>query len=294
MASNAKTLKMAFRSDITSFDPVKQDDVSSTNIALQVYEGLFGYNSRGDIVSVLITDWDLAPDKITYNFHLKSNVKFSNGKDLNAYDVKYSFERNASKESINSWAVKLIEGYEDFVSGRQKDISGIIVSDPHHLQIKLKEPHQPFLALLASVYYKVVAVDPLSDGSIQLVGTGPYKIDEYIPKQKVVLSHNGYYHSKLNNIDKIEIHILPYNEAHNRFNSGELDMLKQYPEGPSITNTDTKKMTAYQYTVWYNLCNLEQYPCNNENFRKALYYAVDREEFVKKIGGGTFLAKGYI
>lgn len=289
-------LSIAIRSDITSFDPTRQDDVSSTSIILQVYEGLFGYNVHGDIEPVLVSDWSLSNDNMVYDFFLKRGVKFSNGKELKAGDVKYSFERIADKKSINSWAIELVEGCEDFVRNKTKSLSGIKVLDDYHVQIKLKEPHQPFLSLLASVYFKVVAPHPSVKENIglNLVGTGPYKIDEYVPNQKVILSHNMYYHSKLNNIEKIIVYILPYREAHEWFNAGALDMLKYYPEGPPITNSRAKRMTAYQYTVWYNVCNLGKFPCYNADFRKAIFYAVDRKALADSIGGASFAAKGYI
>jgi len=251
---------------------------------------------NGDIEPVLVKDWILSKDGTTYDFFLKKGILFSNGKEFKAADVRFSFERIAGKDSINSWAAKVIEGYNEYVSGKSEHISGIDIVGDYHVRIKLSEPHQPFLSLLASVYFKVVAIsnDKSNDAKLSLVGTGPYVLKEYLPKRKVTLIQNKNYHSPHNNIDVININIMPYKDAHRSFNEGRLDFLKYYPEGERIIRADARKMTAYQFTVWYNICNIDKYPCSDMNFRRALYHAIDRDKLAGAVGGHSISAKGFI
>lgn len=294
MNAYSRPLRLAVTSKISSLDPIKQDDVTSSSTIIQIYEGLFGYGKQHDIEPVLVSDWRISTDRKTYTFVLKDNVVFSNGKKLVASDVKYSFERLASRDSLNAWALQVIDGYDELRSRRANNINGIKALDAKTIKIVLKEPYRPFLSLLASAYFRIVLPSAGKNGCPPLVGTGPYICDELIDDEQVILIRNPSYHSKLNNIERIVYKVMPLSEALKSFNMGDIDLIKYYDNSQLVTRTDAAEIDAYQFSIWYNAFNISKFPGSNLNFRKSLFHAIDKTAITNIIGNGASVAYGLL
>jgi ABC-type oligopeptide transport system substrate-binding subunit len=120
------------------------------------------------------------PDGTAYTFTLRKGVYFTNKREVNAHDFKYSFERIADPKtkSPNSWIFENIVGARDFMHGRADAIKGIIVQDDYTLEIRLEKPFSPFLSLLTMTAAYVVPKEEVekwgADFSSHPMGTGPF------------------------------------------------------------------------------------------------------------------------
>ncbi len=97
-------------------DPARFTGLNEWAIAMDLYNGLVQFDDRNAIVPDLAERWTVSPDGRTYTFTLRRGVKFSNGRELTAQDVKYSIERimDPATKSPNTWIFEgVIRGAKD-------------------------------------------------------------------------------------------------------------------------------------------------------------------------------------
>ena len=146
-------LYLRLGSDPTTLDPAFIVDASGGSIAAKLYDGLVGFDQAANIVPGLARSWEISPDGRVYTFHVRRDVKFSNGRMLTASDFKYSFERvlDPAVKSPRTWLFDRIAGAKDFMAGKAREVSGIRVLDGCTLEITLDAPFGPFLGLLGGL-----------------------------------------------------------------------------------------------------------------------------------------------
>jgi peptide/nickel transport system substrate-binding protein len=156
-----------------------------------VQEALVKVDRHGKLVPWLAERWHTA-DNRNYTFFLKKGVRFHNGRELKAGDVKFVFDRAMNPETKHPYA----KDYEA--------IGDIIVKDDYTVTFALKSVNANFLHNLArqgSVIYPREAVDTLKSAPI---GTGPFRFDDWVRGDRVVLRRNPEYHVKgLPHLDRL-------------------------------------------------------------------------------------------
>jgi len=292
----ANPLRVAVVTKIKSLNPTRQDDATSASAIIQIYEGLFGYDSLGNIVPILVKNWYVSDDRKTYTFILKDNAHFTNGTLLTPENIVQSIENLAGKESVNRWAVKMIVGADEFVDGKRKHIAGVTALPNNTIRIQLKYSYQPFLALLASAYYKIALYGDSTStpaGCPNIYGTGPYVCKQFNDKL-LLLEQNKDYHSSLNNIDKIEVHVMPRPEVIESLNNGRIDFIRYYDKTAPVTYESLQLIDVYQYSVWYAAFNMSSALGKNPNLRKAVSYAFDKQKIFNLIDNMGVPASGLL
>lgn len=294
--SFARSLNLAFASNISSLDPIAQDDLTAASLVVQVYEGLFGFDRAGRVEPKLVSDWSVSENSKVYTFTLKKGIQFSNGRELNAHMVKASFERLALKQSLNAWVLEMISGYDSFITGSSAHLTGIKALGPDIVQIQLKRPFPAFLALLSSAYLRVVlpSEDVAKDGCPALIGTGPYQCAQLVPNQQVTLMRNPYYHGALNNIEKIVYIKMSHQRAVEAFNRKEIDLLRYYDNTIPLSRTDTQEINGYQFSTWYFAFNVSHAPGNDKNFRAQVAQVLQKDKIAALSGRPVTPAQGMI
>src|SRR5579871_4792409 len=155
--SSPVTLRMALQEgDANSLDPQQYQTLGELQILSNVYEGLVSYDAKTlQPVPDLATSWDVSTDGLTYTFHLRSGVTFTNGRALTADDVVYSFNRLANPKVATTYATSLIlgsvAGFADVQSGKATTLSGVKAVDPATVQITLSSPNSALLPALTMV-----------------------------------------------------------------------------------------------------------------------------------------------
>ncbi len=245
--------------------------------------------------------WVVSDDGTTYTFYLHRGVRFSNGREVTAYDFKYSFKRvlSPATHSPRVWVLDRIEGAREFIKGKANDVSGIRVKDKYVLEVKLKEPFSPFLSLLSLTTAYVVPREEVEkwgpDFSFHVVGTGPFILKEWQHNQYLCLVANPDYFRTPPRIKGIFYRVIPEDlTAMVEFEMGNLDVLQiPSPEFKRYsTHPKWKRYIVQQpgLNTYYLGLNCQKPPLNDVRIRQAICFAIDRE----KIRTTVFESRGIL
>lgn len=250
---------------------------TSESLVLQTYDTLVARDSDGNFVPALAEQWEPIDDT-TWRFHLRRGVKFHDGKELTAEDVKFTIDRVIDPQT----------GY-GFL-GRISQVAGAVVVDPHTVDIKTKSifPTLPKgltdIAIEAEHYYKEVGADVVKR---QPMGTGPFIAKKWVPGDRYELEANKQYWNGAPKVDRLVIRQIP--EAATRLAallSGEVDIIEEVPID-SVAEVEASGVAQIQSaatTVGLVLTyDVRKPPFDNPKVREAFDYAVDKQLILKEI-----------
>ncbi len=288
--------------DPRSLDPALSTDVPTGRAVSYVFDGLTRFTPRAAVVPDLATSWELAPDGVTYTFHLKHGVRFHDGTPFSAADVRHSFERvlDPKTRGGRGWPLYPIKGAREFADGKASSIAGLSVLDDSTVRFTLTEPFAIFPKMLAMpVAAMVPKVTPPNFGE-HPIGTGPWRFVEWRHDDYLLFARNSQYHDGPPLSDSLEARIIPeLSTAEAEFEGGNVDVF-QVPaqESPSWeANDDTKPLlqSAPSLRFIYAAINTTRGPLRDVRVRQAINLAVDRATILKRLMGGRgTLAAGVI
>jgi len=185
--------------DAKTLDPADAYDTGSSEPIFQIYDTLVTYKGNDTLTfyPCLATEWSVSNDSLTWTFKLRQNVKFSNGNDFTAEDVKYSFDRVLTMAAPESGV--------DWILAQCMDMNSTTVIDDYTVQIKLTQPYGGFLSLLPFTIGAIVDKDYVEEhGGVVAgvenewmksnpMGTGPYMLDHWTRATEIVLNKNPNY-----------------------------------------------------------------------------------------------------
>ena len=173
------------------FDPHTVVAAGDREIIFNVYEGLYKYDSKGNLNPCLATDVAISGDASVYTFTIREGVKFHDGSDFDAADVVYSLKRAAG----------LLEGQDGVaLVGELDSIKDVKATDDGKVEVTLEAGNTELLS------YFTTGIIPENYDNCQTapVGTGPFKFESYNPGQSVILVKNDNYWQKgLPYLDKV-------------------------------------------------------------------------------------------
>lgn len=278
--TQAQTLTVAQGADPVTLDPHGQNDQPSARVRAQIFETLVNHGYNLEIIPGLAKSWEQI-DEITWEFKLEENVKFHNGDDFTAADVKYSFERI---KELPSPAAFLID-----------EVKEVMVIDDYTVQIILVQPFAPILAHLAHPSNAIVnrrSVEEAGDnfGSQVAIGTGPFEFVEWIAGSHVELRRNENYWAEPAKVERVIMRGIPENTVRAiELETGGADIV--YNIAPidelRLTGMSGIKMDKYEtLSTSYIGFNVEKEPFDNLLVRQAINYALDVEAIVDYIYTG--------
>jgi peptide/nickel transport system substrate-binding protein len=189
--SNAKppTLVHNSGSDPTTLDPHFGESSVMASVLGQSMEALVGYDKDMNPVPLLAESWQVMDDKVTWRFKLRQNVKFQNGEPFNAEAVKFTIDRTMNEDLRK-------QGLNDPFPSRS-GIQKAEVKDANTIDLVLKQPNVilpiflGFLYILEPKYYTATAI---KDTALKPIGTGPYKVTEWVKSDHVTFeAFEGYW-----------------------------------------------------------------------------------------------------
>src|SRR5438128_743873 len=191
-AAAAETLVMQVATEPPGLDlTATPASATAAVIFYNVQEALVKVDRHAQLVPWLAERWHTS-DNRNYTFFLKRGVRFHNGREVRAADVKYVFDRAMNPETKHPY----VKDYEA--------IGDIVVKDDYTVTFVLKNVNANFLHNLArqgSVIYPREAVETMKSAPI---GTGPFRFEDWVRGDRIVLRRNPEYHVKgLPHLDRV-------------------------------------------------------------------------------------------
>jgi len=238
-----------------------------------VQECLVKVDKRGKLVPWLAERWHVSGNT-TYTFSLKRGVRFHNGREVRAADVKFVLERAANPQTNHPHR------------SRYTHIAAISVVDDFTVTVSLTRPDASFLLTLArqgSVIYPEEAVGTLKSAPI---GTGPFVFSEWLRGDRIVLARNPTYHVRgLPRLDRVTYRfIVDPNAALAALKAGDIDV-SGFGLGPEHV-VELQKDSRFQVVVGETTndvvlaMNNARKPFTDVRVRRAITYAVDKGEIL--------------
>lgn len=249
-----------------------------------IFETLVEIDTKFNILPALAKSWEIADDGLQYTFSLREGVKFHNGREMTAEDVKYSLDRvrdpaTASPRQQNFSSIESIEA-----------------PDPYTVVITLSEPFSPLLATLSHITAAIVPQEEVEKGDFanNPIGTGAFQLTEWIRDERIVVeAFPDYWQPDLPYLDRIVFTFSGDDNARvAALRSGDVDLLHQVPaqfvgileDDPSIDIYGTEQTGL----TWQHLqLNTQREPFDNVLVRQALFAALDRQEIAQAGRPGT-------
>lgn len=276
-----------------SLDPLVGDSVYESLPVNQVFDTLVDFDTSLNPVPGLAETWRISQDGIHYSFQLREGVRFHDGRDVTAGDVRFTLLRNlapdAPSRSLAYTSLLAIEGAREFTAGERADVPGLRVVDPRTIEIHLSRPYVSFLEVLAMDALSVVPEHVVREIGNEAfgrgpVGTGPFRFEDW-NENRLRLVNAGDHFRGAPLLDAVEIAFLgdeedDYGEA--RFFAGEVDLLEPSSESLSRLEADpTVRMRHYQeLSLTFFGLNARQPPLDRPWIREAIARSIDRDALI--------------
>ncbi|MBD8594701.1 ABC transporter substrate-binding protein [Pseudomonas sp. CFBP 8758] len=292
------TLIYATDREPTCLDPHVAGDMPQVFLAQQVLDSLVSMDAEGHIGPWLAKSWEISPDGLTYTFHLRDDVRFTDGTPFNAAAVKANLDHMANPKTQSSTAGGYIRQYQ------RTD-----VLDSYTAQVHLATPYAAFLEVLAQGFLGIESPEALlrsRDVNCESpVGTGPFKVVRWDRQSQVVLERNPQYNSAPPTarhqgpayLERIVWKFIQ--EPSVRFASlqaGEVDVIEALPpesHEAARRNPDLQLIIAQRPGNPTNgTLNIRRAPFNDIKVREAFVRSADIEGALKSVYFGEFPRAG--
>lgn len=296
--SSRDTINIGLNDDVSTFDPTITQDVSSARVLNDLFEGLVTENQKNQPIPGLAKSWDILNNNKTYVFHLRDNLKFSDGSPITADDVVFTWRRLVDPKtgSTFSFLANNIVNAKEIIAGKKPITSlGIRAIDKQNIQFNLVRPDPTFLAICTEINVAVISqANVIKYGSSwtepkNIVTSGAYKLTSRINKGDIILSKNvNYYDASNVAIDKVKFtSFSDLNSEFNMYKTGEIDITSDVPHDQYNTikkDFPTELHTVSAEAMYYYRFNLKDpLIANNVKLRQALSMVIDRDVLVNKI-----------
>jgi peptide/nickel transport system substrate-binding protein len=293
------TLTIGHPLDIRSLDPRVTPRSADEFILYNVFDTLLNIDDQGRLVPGLANKWEVSDDSRSVTLYLRKDVRFHDGTPFNAEALKFTFD-SIKDPKLGSLAATDSLGPYDRTE----------VLDEHTVRVIFAKPFAPFLNNATTV--RLAPVSPSAAqkmGNAQFaerpVGTGPFKVERWIPRDRVILVRNDDYrwgpaihnHTGPGKLERLVFRILP--DAFTRVSAleaGEVNMIAEAPAG------EVKRLQAAGYRVMSKespgltrqyFLNTAQPPTDELAVRKGILFGVDRKEIIERnYFGGVTVAYG--
>ncbi|MCU5186485.1 ABC transporter substrate-binding protein [Bacillus cereus] len=278
------------------FLPYFQQNGWDGNVTSVIFASLVSTDKQGKPIPELAEKWDVSSNQLTYTFHLRKDLKFSDGSPLTADDVAFTLTLLHDKAyegevDISQYAVK---GGKEYKEGKATSIEGIQVVDPQTIKITTEKVNSQAIfvlggTVLSKAYYgkdykQNTSLDYLKDLYGKPLAAGPYKFEKYIPGQEVRFVANENYYAGKPKIQNFIYKITSGDTKLQLFQTGEVDhtglgtgdeVLEQ-AKALEFANIQIETAPSYSY-IYMN--NNKPY-LKDKKVRQALIYGLDRKKYV--------------
>ena len=257
----------------TNLDPRIGADAYSAHVDGLMFSSLVARDAHFNVIPDLAQSWDI-PNPLTYIFHLRSGVKFHDGRPLTSADVKYTFD------TILFGALKTPK------RGSFKMVTSVEAPDDATVIFHLSEP---YASLLTTIVSPAIGIVPRGSGAEMAqhpIGTGPYRFVSAATDEEIVLERNENYFARAPKIERLRMRIVPdpiVRALELRKGSADATINSLTPD-TVVTLAKEHGLAAVEEpgaSVAYLSFNFDDPILAKREVRQALAYATDRSTIIK-------------
>lgn len=304
-----ETLSTVITSEPPKLDWLLSSDTDSSWIQEQIMEGLLRFDlSRPGLQlnPALATHYESFDRGQRWVFHLRQNVKWSDGVDLEPHHFLDSIERilNPLSAAIAVDNIFPIKNARKYNQGSLKDFSqvGVKVLDSQRLEFQLEQPMAFFPMLLTHHTYFPIRKDiiekfgdPWTEPQ-NIVTLGPYKMIHWHHDSRMVLQRNETYWGDPPSIPYVVFYMIGKDSTSLRmFERGKIDFIRDLPtsEIPRLSKKPEFHFLSGLRLYYYGF-KISKPPFDNVKVRRALAYAIDKDQVTRIMGGGQVPLNGWV
>jgi len=263
----------------------------------RVFSGLVSFDPRLNLTPDLAESWSVSADGLTWIFTLRANARFHDGRSVTAGDVIYSWERAASPETGSDTVLTYlgdIVGVREMVSGQAQNIRGLKALDGRTLQVTIDAPKPYFIMKLTYPTAFVVDkanVESGADWYRRPNGTGPYRLIEWRPRERIVYERNMDFYLTPPSIPYV-VMTLYTGDPQRLYESGEVDItgvysIERFTDPAEPLNDEL--VTGVALCTGYVVFDATRPPFDDVNVRKAFSMAFNRRQYMDVVMNGHAL-----
>ena len=279
---NKDTLVVAQGADAKTLDPHATNDQPSSRVAIQIYSQLVEVDENMNLIPGLASSWKQLDERTT-QFTLREGVKFHNGEELKASDVKYTLDRMVASPTV-AHIVGALESVE--------------VVDDYTVNLKTSEPFGPLLYHLSHTAASIMSEKAVAEGGDNYgqnpVGTGPYQFVDWSVGDRVTMKAFDDYYAGKQQIENIVFRNIT--EGSNRtiaLETGEVDISYDIAPIDKTSVVDHKNLDlieAESLSTTYVGFNFNKAPFDNKLIRQAIAYAINQNDIIDAVEMGAGIA----
>jgi peptide/nickel transport system substrate-binding protein len=275
-AASEAERKVAVTADVGSMDPFKDNSVVGTLAQAHIFDALVDYRGLDFKETPLVAErWETV-NPTTWRFHLRKGIKFHDGKELTADDVKFSFDLAKVAPTARAKVANITE---------------VKVVDKHTVEMKTSGPAASLLANISWIFILSKAEFEAKGGDAfgqRPVGSGPYRLERWDKGQRVVLvAFDGYWGGKRS---PNRIVMRPINESSTRLAellTGGVDVIQDMPVENVKQVRDNKELSVVNAKgirqIYFPINAKADTPLKDKRVRQAINLAIDRETIVRDV-----------
>ena len=323
-SSDGFNVTVNFASEPMTMDPALNSTVDGSVMANHLFEGLMKWQDSGEeadgsdgtVDNAELTygqaeSYDKVENEdgtVTYTFHLRDGIKWSDGKDVTAGDFEYAWKRLVDPATAADYSYMLdsVVNANEIIAG-EKDASELAAKavDDKTFEVTITTDVPYFEEICAFPAAMPVRQDIIEEKGDQwtfdpstYISNGPYKLTEWTHNSQIVMAKNENYYDYENlGPDTITFKLMDDSNAMlSGFKSGELDFIQEAPQAelPGLIASGDMKILNYLGT-YYVCFQTQKAPFDNPKVREAFTLAVDRTYIVNKVTqSGQVEAGGYV
>ncbi|MGH7264793.1 MAG: ABC transporter substrate-binding protein [Candidatus Rokuibacteriota bacterium] len=288
-------------------DPQRMADFGSYTVTTQIYSTLVRVDDRLRIVPYAAESWKVSRDGLVWTFTLRDDLVFHNGRKAEASDVRYSWSRLASPDSRSPNARLLLAdvvGFDEVNKGQARELSGVRAVDSQTVEVRLQAPPKgDLLTRLTHISTAIIAREAVEQGGTNWaethpVGTGPWRLQEWVHRSRVVYEAFPRYFEGKPKVDRLHMPIVqePATQLA-MYQNDELDLvlvpLGDYPRLKRDPRWSKELREWDRAQVQFLALNPRVYaPFKDVRVRQAFAHAIDRARVINQVFHGLYLVAG--
>ncbi len=279
--------------DPLTLDPAISGEMTSHEYIMQIFSGLVRLGDDLEPAPDIAEKWRVSSDGMTYRFYLRRGVTFHDGREVQAEDFVYSWQRACDPETGSKTAAAFlgdIVGARQVIAGEAEEISGVRALNDYTLEVTIDAPRSYFLYKMAYPTAFVVDRNNVESGSgwwYQPNGTGPFKLGQWDYQESLVLERNESYYGTVAGVASVTFHLWA-GVPMNLYETGEIDVASiSLPYIDRVTDETgpfySELMIVPQLSFTYLGFNAAEPPFDDVNVRRAFSQALDKEKLARLV-----------